>query len=102
MTRPPEIIWAWMEEDARHWVGRHLSGATMFFRHDFAAAKSDLAAMQAEIDRLTETLRRVEEHDRAAFSGPDADKNKRSSWRGIMRRLRADLKRLKVTPEDAE
>jgi hypothetical protein len=41
------------------------------------------------MNRALELLRQVTQHEESVFFGPDAEKNRRDQWRGIMRKIRA-------------
>jgi hypothetical protein len=43
------------------------------------------------VKALVEALRAVEQHEVSVFFGPDAEKNRRASWRGVMRKVKAAL-----------
>ena len=69
-------------------------------KHANAAASVDhaLAALPAvdpladpRVQALVEALQAVAQHEASIFFGPDAEKNKRASWRGVMRKIKAAL-----------
>jgi chromosome segregation ATPase len=45
----------------------------------------------AKLAKAVEALRAVEQHEVSVFWGVDAEKNKRASWRGVMRKVKAAL-----------
>ena len=44
-----------------------------------------------ELVKATEALRAVAQHEASIFFGLDAEKNRRASWRGVMRKVKAAL-----------
>jgi hypothetical protein len=50
-----------------------------------------LILAEAKLAKAVEALRAVEQHEASIFFGPDAEKNKRASWRGVMRKVKAAL-----------
>ncbi len=50
--------------------------------------RTKFEALEAENARLREIVGAVEQHDNSNFYGPDADKNRRASWRGVMRKIK--------------
>jgi hypothetical protein len=43
------------------------------------------------VQALVEVLKAVAQHEASFFFGPDAEKNRRASWRGVMRKVKAAL-----------
>jgi hypothetical protein len=43
------------------------------------------------VKALVEALKAVAQHEVSIFFGPDAENNKRASWRGVMRKVKAAL-----------
>ena len=43
------------------------------------------------VQALVEVLKAVAQHEVSIFWGPDAEKNERASWRGVMRKVKAAL-----------
>ena len=43
------------------------------------------------VQALVEVLKAVAQHEASLFFGPDAEKNRRASWRGVMRKVKAAL-----------
>jgi hypothetical protein len=46
---------------------------------------------EAKLAKAIEALRAVAQHEASIFFGPDAEKNRRASWRGVMRKVKAAL-----------
>jgi hypothetical protein len=59
------------------------------------AAEAALAAADPladpRVQALVEALKAVAQHEVSVFWGPDAEKNERASWRGVMRKVKAAL-----------
>jgi hypothetical protein len=53
------------------------------------AARADKA--EAKLAKAVEALQAVVQHEASIFWGVDAEKNKRASWRGVMRKIKATL-----------
>ena len=51
----------------------------------------------ANLAKAVELLRAVEKHDVSVFWGVDAEKNRRASWRGVMRKVKATLAEIEGT-----
>jgi hypothetical protein len=64
---------------------------------DFSSVEAAKAAAQADYTARIiaaldpEALQAVVQHEVSIFFGPDAEKNKRASWRGVMRKVKAAL-----------
>jgi chromosome segregation ATPase len=52
-------------------------------------AKTD--ELEDKLAKATEALRAVAQHEASIFFGLDAEKNRRASWRGVMRKVKAAL-----------
>jgi hypothetical protein len=50
-----------------------------------------IEALTAKLAKAVEALRAVEKHEVSVFWGVDAEKNRRASWRGVMRKIKATL-----------
>jgi guanylate kinase len=50
-----------------------------------------------KLAKATEALRAVAQHEASIFFGPDAEKNRRASWRGVMRKVKAALAKIEGT-----
>jgi hypothetical protein len=64
----------------------------------FNACRKSIAALPAadplvdpRVQALVEALKAVAQHEVSIFWGPDAEKNERASWRGVMRKVKAAL-----------
>ncbi len=51
--------------------------------------------LEAKLAKAMEGLHAVVQHEASTFFGPDGEKNKRASWRGVMRKVRATLAKIK-------
>ena len=51
--------------------------------------------LEAKLAKAVEGLHTVVQHEASTFFGPDGEKNKRASWRGVMRKVRATLAKIK-------
>jgi hypothetical protein len=51
----------------------------------------DMYKTKLLLAKAVEALRAVEQHEASIFFGPDAEKNKQASWRGVMRKVKAAL-----------
>ena len=51
--------------------------------------------LEAKLTKAVEGLHAVVQHEASTFFGPDGEKNKRASWRGVMRKVRATLAEIK-------
>ena len=58
-------------------------------------AADRIEALEAKLAKAMEGLHAVVQHEASTFFGPDGEKNKRASWRGVMRKVRATLEKLK-------
>lgn len=56
-----------------------------------------IEALTANLAKAVEGLDAVVQHEASTFFGPDGEKNKRASWRGVMRKIRATLAEIKRT-----
>jgi hypothetical protein len=59
-----------------------------------------IEALTAELAKAVEGLHAVVQHEASTFFGPDGEKNKRASWRGVMRKVRATLAEIKGKSHD--
>ena len=57
--------------------------------------KQEIEALEAKLATAVEGLHTVVQHEASTFFGPDGEKNKRASWRGVMRKVRATLAEIK-------
>jgi hypothetical protein len=60
-------------------------------RADITAIPAADPMADPRVKALVEALRAVEQHEVSIFWGPDAEKNERASWRGVMRKVKAAL-----------
>jgi hypothetical protein len=51
----------------------------------------DMSKTKLLLAKVVEALRAVAQHEASIFFGPDAEKNRRASWRGVMRKVKAAL-----------
>ena len=51
----------------------------------------DMSKTKLLLAKALEALRAVAQHEASFFFGPDAEKNRRASWRGAMRKVKAAL-----------
>lgn len=91
----PKRIFAWSAFPTSHLVGtwgvtRYPSNA----EHYILAAEHDriVAEKDAMIAVMRKALMAFEQHEASHFRGPDAEKNRRQSYRGVKRAVRAALK----------
>ena len=54
-------------------------------------ADERIKALTAKLAKAVEVLQAVAQHEASIFFGPDAEKNRRASWRGVMRKIKAAL-----------
>ena len=54
-----------------------------------------IEALTAKLAKAVEGLHAVVQHEASTFFGSDGEKNKRASWRGVMRKVRATLAKIK-------
>jgi chromosome segregation ATPase len=47
--------------------------------------------LEAKLAKAVEALRAVAQHEASIFFGLDAEKNRRASWRGVMRKVKVEL-----------
>jgi hypothetical protein len=59
------------------------------------AAADRIEDLEAKLAKSVEGLHAVVQHEASTFFGPDGEKNKRASWRGVMRKVRATLAKIK-------
>ena len=72
--------------------------ATKEMACDWCRQSADrIEALEAKLAKAVEGLHAVVQHDTSTFFGPDGEKNKRASWRGVMRKVRATLAEIKAT-----
>ena len=80
------------------------------FQDDYiAAAKAaaaviaaDRAGLVAEVERLLGVVDALLQHDASSFWGVDAEKNRRASYRGVVRKAKKARAALKDTRHDAD
>jgi len=58
-------------------------------------AADRIEALTAKLAKAVEGLHAVVQHEASTFFGSDGEKNKRASWRGVMRKVRATLAEIK-------
>jgi len=58
-------------------------------------AADRIEALEAKLAKAVEGLHAVVQHEASTFFGPDGEKNKRASWRGVMRKVRTTLAEIK-------
>ena len=63
-------------------------------------AADRIEALTAKLAKAVEGLHAVVQHEASTFFGPDGEKNKRASWRGVMRKVRATLATIKGKSHD--
>ena len=51
----------------------------------------DMYKTKLLLEKAVEALQAVKQHQDSFFFGPDAQKNERASWRGVMRKVKAAL-----------
>lgn len=95
MTGTPKRIWAWPHFDG--WITGDWSANTYYDERAVAyilAAEHDriVAEKDARITVMRKALLAFEQHEASHFRGPDAEKNRRQSYRGVKRAVRAALK----------
>jgi hypothetical protein len=63
------------------------------YRHPFVGPSKDdtIKELEAKLAKAVEALLAVAQHEVSIFWGPDAEKNERASWRGVMRKVKAAL-----------
>jgi hypothetical protein len=59
-----------------------------------------IEALTAKLAKAVEGLHAVVQHEASTFFGSDGEKNKRASWRGVMRKVRATLATIKGKSHD--
>ena len=93
----PKRIWAWITGI------QPLQGNAGLWRSDEWTITDDEYILAAEHDRIVaekdaritvmrKALLALEQHEASHFRGPDAEKNRRQSYRGVKRAVRAALK----------
>lgn len=66
--------------------------ATKEMACDWCRQSADrIEALTDKLAKAMEGLHAVVQHEASTFFGPDGEKNKRASWRGVMRKVRATL-----------
>ena len=68
--------------------------------HDGWEAADRIEALTAKLAKAVEGLHAVVQHEASTFFGSDGEKNKRASWRGVMRKVRATLATIKGESHD--
>ncbi len=63
-------------------------------------AADRIEALTAKLAKAVEGLHAVVQHEASTFFGSDGEKNKRASWRGVMRKVRATLATIKGKSHD--
>ena len=63
-------------------------------------AADRIEALTAKLAKAVEGLHAVVQHEASTFFGSDGEKNKRASWRGVMRKVRATLATIKGESHD--
>jgi hypothetical protein len=58
----------------------------------------DMYKTKLLLAKAVEALRAVKQHQDSFFFGPDAQKNERASWRGVMREVKAALAEIESSP----
>lgn len=56
--------------------------------NEVLAAANRIEAQAAEIERLNAVVDALLQHDASTFWGPDGEKNKRASYRGVIRKAK--------------
>lgn len=56
--------------------------------------------LSAKLAKAVDTLAAVDRHEKSAFFGVDWEKNKRTSWRGVLRKVRAVIKEITGDTDD--
>jgi len=62
---------------------------------DETEAAARIEALTAKLAKAVDGLHAVVQHEASTFFGSDGEKNKRASWRGVMRKVRATLAEIK-------
>jgi hypothetical protein len=57
-------------------------------------ADERIKALTAKLAKAVDGLQAVAQHEVSIFWGPDAEKNERASWRGVMRKVKAALAKI--------
>ena len=63
--------------------------------NDYLKLEKERDALEAKLAKAVGGLEAVVQHEDSTFFGPDGEKNKRASWRGVMRKARATLAEIK-------
>lgn len=91
----PKRIYAWSVPPTAHLVGTWSVTRYPDAAQEYIIA-SDHARIVAEKDARITVMRKAlmafEQHEASHFRGPDAEKNRRQSYRGVKRAVRAALK----------
>jgi hypothetical protein len=56
--------------------------------------------LNAKLAKAVDALAAVDQHEKSAFFGVDWEKNKRASWRGVLRKVRAVIKEITGDTDD--
>jgi len=103
MTDAPERIWVapWREGDWSEGDWDDNEGKTLNEKPCIQYVQADrIEALEAKLAKAVEGLHAVVQHEASTFFGPDGEKNKRASWRGVMRKVRATLATIKGKSHD--
>jgi len=65
--------------------------------NDYINLEKERDALEAKLTKAVDGFHAVVQHEASTFFGPDGEKNKRASWRGVMRKVRATLAEIKAT-----
>ena len=68
--------------------------------NDYIKLEKERDALEAKLAKAVEGLHAVVQHEASTFFGSDGEKNKRASWRGVMRKVRATLATIKGKSHD--
>ena len=68
--------------------------------NDYIKLEKERDALEAKLAQAVEGLHAVVQHEASTFFGSDGEKNKRASWRGVMRKVRATLATIKGKSHD--
>lgn len=60
----------------------------------YAEAAQAITELRAQRDEAVTALRAVQCHEASNFWGADAEKSRRASWRGVMRKVKATLAKI--------
>jgi len=68
--------------------------------NDYIKLEKERDALEAKLAQAVGGLEAVVQHEASTFFGSDGEKNKRASWRGVMRKVRATLATIKGKSHD--